>query len=107
VTALAKGDHVDAEALDGEISRAVVVRVLDKSAGETVLFEKDENERPVTVEEYWGGLVDADEDVVRVRFLYESDEEGGKWVAGRRAYDYPASQLTALDESGSESEVGT
>jgi len=84
------------EGIDGEREHARVVEHVDAVAGEHILFQ-DDSIGETTVAQYWGRLVDEDDSVVRVRYLYEN--VNGECVEGEQEYDFPASKVTAVDES--------
>lgn len=89
-----KGDVVEVENLEGEVDRAVIVRVLEATADEHVLFE-DEDDEEVTLNRYWGSVIEPSERVVRVRYVQEADDGG--WIAQPGSYDFPVSRVQEVD----------
>jgi len=92
---LQKGDHVLVESLTGEQNCAVVVRILEETAGEHLIFEDSED--ATALSQFWEGTVD-DEAVVRVRFLRPASDGDG-WVPGQRVYSFPESRIEPDDRS--------
>jgi hypothetical protein len=82
------GDIVEVKRLDGELSRAIVVDVLDVPVTDHIISPGGEE---IEAYRYWGHTVPPNDPLVRVRYLHRAGEDD--WQPSTNRYDFPASKV--------------